>query len=626
MNTREKIMIILLLPAVLAAFGGIGLMLEKSSQTREKTEVALVLSAESGFYDEDFELTITAPEGTSVYYTLDGSRPTPDSFLYSAPVPVTARAGDETDVIHVQNMRTDWQEYEGETHPREATVIRAAAFDGAGNPGEIVTAVYFVGVPEYEDKLVISLAADPEDLFGDRGIYVTGKEYDDWYLAGGRGRQPEPNFSRRGREWERPAVLEMFEGGSVLKQPVGIRIQGGSTRGRKNKRFSVYAREEYGGSNWFDKPVFGRERTHSFVLRSGFESGTLELSGYMNGYIQQLVQDRDVASARSREAVVFLNGARWYSTIVQEKYSPAYFGERYGLREDNVVIVKDGEPDSGREEDKALYQDMYNFLAMNDLSDPRVYERFGKTADIQSYIDYCCVNVYFANMDYSEWKNCVCWRARQPENGTYGDSRWRWALYDMDLLNDDYGIPAEEINTFTTDTRYAGKAFNTRLLYRALRKNSRFCRQFVISFMDMVNTDFTAENGAAVMEEWGITREWGGWEPGWAEAFFPARTKNVIRHLAEEFGLRGTCESVTLSVNDQEAGHIVLNTITPPMTDGRWSGMYFTDYPVTVTAVAGEGRTFAGWKQGGVLREELSGETAVFEIPAGGLELEAVFR
>ena len=39
---------------------------------------------------------------------------------------------------------------------------------------------------EYQDINVVSVVADPDDLFGDNGIYVTGREYDEWY-AGDRG-------------------------------------------------------------------------------------------------------------------------------------------------------------------------------------------------------------------------------------------------------------------------------------------------------------------------------------------------------------------------------------------------------------------------------------------------------
>ena len=36
---------------------------------------------------------------------------------------------------------------------------------------------------KYKDRTVISLVSDPDGLFGDDGIYVTGKAYDREYLA-----------------------------------------------------------------------------------------------------------------------------------------------------------------------------------------------------------------------------------------------------------------------------------------------------------------------------------------------------------------------------------------------------------------------------------------------------------
>ena len=38
-------------------------------------------SVEAGFYEEAFELVLTAPEGTEIYYTLDGSEPDMDNPL-----------------------------------------------------------------------------------------------------------------------------------------------------------------------------------------------------------------------------------------------------------------------------------------------------------------------------------------------------------------------------------------------------------------------------------------------------------------------------------------------------------------------------------------------------------------
>ncbi len=573
------------------------------------------LSAESGFYEEPFWLEMIAPEGAKVYYTLDGSLPDAEACLYREPIEITPGGGRESEVTFVRNMQLDWVEAEGESHVNAATVIRACALYEDGRASETVTATYFVGEGHFRDKLVVSLVADPEDLFGDNGIYVTGKAYDEWYLGDQSGEMPVPNFLQRGEAWERPGVVELFSGESILQQKVGLRIQGASARDYGNKRFSVYARKKYSGSSWLETSLFGGSRVHSFALRSGF----------MNGYIQQLVQDRDVASARSREVIVYLNGALWYITMAQEKYSGKFFQENYGIQDDNIIMVKAGALEKGQEGDLALYHAVYEFLNAHDMGEASSYEALDRLMDIQSYIDYCCVNVYFANLDFNETKNTVCWRARKTGHGKYEDGRWRWALYDLDLENLNYGVAFEEINTFTTDTHYAGSAFNTRPMYVALKKNPEFRRQFVTSFMDMVNTDFTVERASEVMREWGATAQWWGMLPDWTETFFPARTEAVLGHLSEEFGLTGKCESLRLAVSEGGAGQILLNTIRPDLTQGEWSGRYFTDYPVTVTAVAQEGYRFVGWKSDAWEKTETK-ETLEIKLPAGGFSLEAVFE
>lgn len=618
MKKINMLLVLFLMVLTFAGTWGISQVIQEKLNTDIKLPPsAPILSAGSGFYEESFELTIMAEKGADIYYTLDGSVPTADSILYEAPILISSGGGRENAETFVPNITADWSHEYGESHPNVATVIRAVVINHNGLASEVVTATYFVGSTGFENHTVISIVADPEDLFGGNGIYVTGEEYDSWYLGGREGPAPTPNYLKHGREWERPAVIEFFQNtDSFLQQPVGIRIQGASAREVENKRFSVYARKEYSGRAWFDVPLFGEMRSHAIVLRSGF----------MNGYIQHLVQDRDVASAESREVIVYLNGAQWYITIAQDKYTEKYFQEHYGVDDDNVIIVKGGAADSGSAEDQALYQSVYDFLYTHDMSQDEAYEQLDQMMDIQSFIDFSCVNVYFANLDYNEYKNTICWRAREETAGEYGDGRWRWALYDLDLENLDYGFKMEDINTFTLDTHYAGSAFNTRPMYVALKKNAVFRRQFVLSFMDMINTDFTVENATAAMENWEITMPWWGMQTDWVETYFPARTKAITGYLAEEFEMTGTQETVTISVSDEAAGYIVLNTITPELKDGSWSGRYFTDYPVTVTAVANSGHRFVGWQVNGADMEQSGQETITVDIPEGGLTLSAVFE
>ena len=133
--------------------------------------------------------------------------------------------------------------------------------------------------------------------------------------------------------------------------------------------------------------------------------------------------------------------------------------------------------------------------------------------------------------------------------------------------------------------------------------------------MDLMNTSLSVENAAKVLATVGrdIT---------WIDSFFEQRPIYMKQHIAKEFELTGTIENVTLHNGDETEGKIILNTITPEMENGSWTGEYFTDYPVTVTAQPAEGYEFVGWS-GSVVSDEITIEVPVTE---GGIELTAEFQ
>ena len=140
-------------------------------------------SAESGFYDTGFALTIDVPQGTTVYYTTDGSDPTTASEKYTGAITVK----DMTSEPNKYSARTDITAYTDILAPDEgvlkAAVVRAMAVDAQGRASSIITKTYFIGsanVERYRNMKVISLVTDPSNLFDyEKGIYVTGKVYDE---------------------------------------------------------------------------------------------------------------------------------------------------------------------------------------------------------------------------------------------------------------------------------------------------------------------------------------------------------------------------------------------------------------------------------------------------------------
>ena len=268
------------------------------------------------------------------------------------------------------------------------------------------------------------------------------------------------------------------------------------------------------------------------------------------------------------------------------------------------------------------------------MAAPANSEELGNIVDLQSYIDFMCINIYVDNMDITDTKNTVVWRSRDIGPGEYQDGKWRWALYDLDALEwgdfANWGMESQQQkNSFCLIPKYTGDlTINQLKIYKALKVNPDFCRQFVLTFMDLVNTNFRYEHVKAEMELYGSDfsryqgENWNTRDKEYYEDFFLNRPSYIVPYMAEEFNLTGSLETVTLSVNDSEAGHLQLNTITPDLSAGTWQGDYYTDYPVTVTAVAHDGYEFVGW-EGDIHSTELSIEAPVLE---GGIELHGIFK
>lgn len=493
-----------------------------------------VLSAASGFYDNEFDLTISVPDDKddelTVYYTIDGSRPTTASAKYSHPIRVRDRMNDEWPCNMAKNVMLDYDEYEPEPdRSGRAFVVRAAAFDRDGNRSRIVNGTYLIGQDHYADHKVISLTADYDELFGEDGICVTGREYDKWYKGGQEGEEPDANFLQSGRAWEIEGNLEFFDKGQYMGgQDIGLRVFGGSSRRQPIKKFSMYARRSYSGSDrflldFFNDPI----PVHSVCLRG---------IGNTDAVLQEMAKDLDVTTQSHTYVSVFLNGESWCDTFLCEKYSPAYFYEHYGIPENDLVVIKEGNVKYGNESDLDLYTQVFEFVTQNDMTKPENYAAVCDMIDIQSYIDYMIVNTYCCNLDQDEFKNRMLYRVRTPIGDGVLDGKWRWMLYDMDAIEfisfgpDTYGADdLAVINPFTAPAVTVSTTVNDQMLFRALRQNEEFRRQFVESYRRIATSNYSVENVSAVMER-------NGTDITAYDSFFEKRAEYMNRYVIEEFG------------------------------------------------------------------------------------------
>lgn len=511
-------------------------------------------SVQSGFYAEAFELSMTAKEDEVIYYTLDGSDPTTESLRYEIPI-LISDAGVNENVYSARNDLAVSMEYIPDFKVDKATVVRAVTYNEKENTiSETVTGTYFVNFEkkeEYNGYPVISLVTDPDNLFDEnRGIYGNGKKVAEMAAAGEQPSYTDSNAMNKGKEWEREAVLQYFDEKhvSTFEQVVGIRISGQSTRSAVQKSFNIYARDIYDGNDVLQYDFFENMNYSSVKIRNG---GTAHAeSKIMDAFLQYLSKERNVSVQDSRPCVVFLNGEYWGIYNIRERYREDYFKNHYKISENNIWMIDAGAMSIGSYDAWNAYDEMIKFISESDMTVPENYEKAGELLDIQSLIDFYCINLYIDNTDMAFDKNMGAWRSIQTGEQELEDGKWRFMLYDLDG-----SLNAPENNTFV-NSEWWKEDFNLmdEPVIKSLMQNESFREQFYRTFLEIADTTFSYEKVHEELMNWqevyevqavkshqrfisaDITAEVYEGYIGKMDDFFKRRDDYVIGYLEEAMG------------------------------------------------------------------------------------------
>lgn len=594
-----------------------------------------VLTLPTGFYQGTQEIEITHADSEAVIrYTLDNSFPGETGALYGGPVRLESLEGSPNFISEIRTnppevpASIEWYPPAEET--AKAHVLRAAAY----RPGYIASApvsgTYFVDL-DTPALPVFSIVTDDDNLFDhDSGIYVPGIVYEQNGYGEGWYGQPNANYYRRGIEWEVPAQLEFIENGkTVLGQEVGIRIHGGGTRALPMKSLRLYARGSYGNTHlrydFFPDQV--DQQYKRLILRNSgqdfFGYGTMFRDGFMHKLVEPLgwdIQDY-------RPAIVFLNGEYWGIHNIRERYDENYFERKYGIAEEDLdflesnQLVRNGSADH--------YSEMISFVEHNPLSEQDAFSHLASLMDIDNYIDFFIVNIFFNNIDWPG-HNLKYWRySGEPYNNPAPgrDGRWRWAFNDFDFgFGNNEGLYPYNQNTLEHATHPDGSSWPpnppwSTFLIRSLLENDGFRSDFINRFGDLLNSLFRPEYMAAALDEMKAALEpeilrhikrWGhpaggleDWEGNISrmESFAERRPDHQVGHILNYFELPGTF-TLHIDVNDPAKGTVMVNKLLVEEGGiaGRaeeelfpWTGTYFRGVPVPVAAVPDRGFEFIKW-------------------------------
>ena len=539
----------------------------RSFPTAETAYVRIVPAG--GLYNSTVMVSMVSNIEGPIYYITDGTEPTMESAVYSEPIEVSS-----------------------------TTIFRAISYCDTLLPMMPATQSYLFA--NHEITLpVFSLVTDPYNLFDyNYGIYADGPNAE----------AADPHYGANyHKDWERPLHVELFwpDGTTKICQNAGVKIAGAWSRAWAQKSFAIHARNAY-GNNMFECKLFGDKdisEFKSFVLRNSGNDWYSTM--FRDALITRLVRNNNIDIQAYQPSVVYLNGEYWGILNIREKINEHYVANNNNwVDADNVDLL---ETNGTRIHGEAKhYNAVKSYLNSHSMYSTDNYNYIATQIDIDEFIEYMVLEIYCNNGDWPG-NNCKFWHP-QVEGG-----RWRWIAYDTDFGFGLYSSGYDEDNLGSCMQTTSGPAF----VLNKLLGNATFKRNFVNRFADRMNREFKAgvinsliDSLSSVISSEIVyhNNRWhaiGSWKNNIADmkTFASGRPGQMRQFIRNNLSV-GSNVTITVDVSDEEGGYVQLNSLA--IKEFPWSGIYFSNNPITISAIARPGYEFVGWKEKGDVNPELT--------------------
>ncbi|MBR6796860.1 MAG: CotH kinase family protein [Clostridia bacterium] len=329
-------------------------------------------SVPGGTYSETLKVELSG-EG-SIYYTLDGSKPTSSSTRYTSPITVS-----------------------------DTTAIRAISCKSGMMDSESVTYCYFF---DAEHTLpIVRVSLKESDFYGSYGIY--DNPYSDW---------------------EKEASISYFvDGKQGFSLNCGIKMFGATGRSEAKKSMQIKFRSEYGASS-LNYKLFDNLEIDSFkslLLRGG--SQDWYFSGIRDELMDSIAAESDKLLTQAYKPVVLYINDEYYGIYYfRERIDDHFIASHEGVSNESVAIIQYGRVlDKGTSADADDWRSLMNFIKNNSMKDDENYAYVCKRMDVESLADWYIFRAYAGCLDND---NIRYYRTTEGS-----DNRWKLVFYDLDL-------------------------------------------------------------------------------------------------------------------------------------------------------------------------------------------------
>ena len=507
----------------------------------------------SGYY-QNITISIQAATiGDTIRYTLDGSDPIETSSLYLQPINIT-----------------------------QTSILKVRAFRTGVLPSQIITKTFYT---TSHDLPVLAIITDPKNLFDpSTGIYT--HDYD-------------------GRAWERFGEIEFFDNQSLAFHiPVGLRIQGNTgPKDFDKKSFRAYLRSGYGQErlNYQICPTNPVTSFSRLVFRSGYDD-SMEPANDGSNATATLLRDPIVTTlwkkigglgSSGRFAVCYLNNNYYGIYEVKESVDENFIYDHLGFLDVDLIRTRWDSLETVYG-DKTHWNELVSFFQNNSFTADAKIDEASRFLDLDNFIN---LQALVHATQYRSWAyGASIFREKVTS------APWQWTIWDADRTFID-------VNWNGFNNQYHPTViFLENLITKKLFQNHNFSLRYINRLADLLNTTFAPDNVKSIIDslaqcirseipndvaKWNNTVATWNTNVEYLKTFVEQRPSIVRQQIQNYFSLNGI---VTASVEITGRGKVRINTIE---VEGQsWSGKYFENIPLTVTAIPEPGYQFSRWGNG----------------------------